>query len=68
VVFKKSGTWFTPESPLLPGTMRQRLLDKGLIKTEMIRKEDIETFECFKLINAMLGFEGPEVSIKKIIF
>jgi 4-amino-4-deoxychorismate lyase len=68
VVFKKSGSWFTPESPLLPGTMRQRLLDKGLIKTEVIRKEDIETFECFKLINAMLGFEGPEVSIKKIIF
>ena len=68
VVFKKSGNWFTPESPLLPGTMRQRLLDKGLIKAEVIRKEDIETFDCFKLINAMLGFEGPEVPIKNIIF
>lgn len=68
VVFKKNGSWFTPESPLLPGTMRQRLLDKGLIKTEVIRKQDIETFDYFKLINAMLGFEGPEVSIKNIIF
>ena len=68
IVFKKNGSWVTPESPLLAGTMRQQLLDKGLIKTEVIRKQDIETFDYFKLINAMLGFEGPEVRIKNIIF
>lgn len=68
IVFKRKGTWITPDSPLLPGTTRQRLLDKGLIKAEVIRKQDIETFESFKLINAMLGFEGPEVTISNIIF
>ncbi len=68
VVFKREGEWFTPWSALLRGTMRQYLLDRNAIKEEEIRKWDIPSFESCKLINAMLGFEGPEINISNIIF
>lgn len=68
IVFKRDGEWFTPRSALLRGTMRNSLLETQIIKEEEIRKEDISSFESFKLINAMLGFEGPEINISNIIF
>lgn len=68
IVFKRNGKWFTPSSMLLSGTMRQYLLDCEVIREEKIRKRDISSFESFKLINAMLGFEGPEINISNIIF
>jgi 4-amino-4-deoxychorismate lyase len=68
IVFKRNGTWATPQAPLLRGTMRQYLLDQRIIQEEDIRKGDIPSFECFKLINAMIGFEGPEMKISNIIF
>ena len=68
IVFKRDGEWVTPWSALLRGTMRNSLVETQTIKEEEIRKEDISSFESFKLINAMLGFEGPEMSISNIIF
>jgi 4-amino-4-deoxychorismate lyase len=68
IVFKRKNEWVTPWSALLRGTMRHFLLDREIIKEEAIRKEDIPSFESFKLVNAMLGFEGPELSISNIIF
>lgn len=68
IVFKRNGEWFTPSSALLRGTMREYLLDRVVIREENIRKRDISSFESFKLINAMLGFEGPEINISNIIF
>ena len=32
-----------------------------------IRVEDLRTFESFKLINAMLEFDAPEIDIDNII-
>ncbi|HEY8936446.1 MAG TPA: aminotransferase class IV, partial [Cyclobacteriaceae bacterium] len=66
IVFKKGKHWYTPWSALLKGTMRQSLLEDGIIEEEEIRKEDLKDFESFKLINAMLGFDGPEVNISQI--
>jgi 4-amino-4-deoxychorismate lyase len=68
IVFKHTGAWVTPRAPLLRGTMRQYLLDQEIIREADIRKDDIPSFESFKLINAMLGFEGPEMKISNIIF
>ena len=66
IAFRKADCWYTPVSVLLAGTMRQSLLDQGLIEARCIRKEDIASFESFKLINAMLGFEAPEQDVTGI--
>ena len=68
IVFRKGKRWYTPWSPLLKGTMRQNLLERDLIIEEEITKEDIKSFETFKLINAMLEFDAPEVPVSNILF
>jgi 4-amino-4-deoxychorismate lyase len=66
LVFKRGKEWITPSGCLLMGTMRQSLLDKKLIKEEIIHRSALPSFEKVKLINAMLGFEGPEIEISQI--
>lgn len=68
IVFKRKDIWVTPWSALLLGTMRQSLIQQNIIREEEITKDDIHTFESFKLINAMVGFDGPELNISNIIF
>jgi 4-amino-4-deoxychorismate lyase len=66
IVFRRGSRWYTPWSALLKGTMRSNLLERNLIDEEEIRVEDIKSFDSFKLINAMLQFDGPEVEISNI--
>jgi 4-amino-4-deoxychorismate lyase len=66
IIFSKAGKWYTPWSALLKGTQRQKLIDQNKIIEEEIRLEDIASFDTFKLINAMLEFDGPEISVKNI--
>ena len=68
VVFRRKGQWYTPWSALLKGTMRQNLLEWNDISEEDIFVEDIKNFESFKLINAMLGFAGPEIDVSNIVY
>ncbi len=49
--------WFTPEIPLLQGTMRAKLIDDGFLHTKSIRKEELDNYTHVALINAMLGFK-----------
>jgi len=67
IVFKRGDEWITPKSCLLKGTMRQFLLDNGLIKEEEIFMTDIHRFEAFKLINAMIGWNGQEINVSNIV-
>ena len=49
--------WYTPKTPLLPGTTRQRYIDNGILKEKNI---DINTFKKAKkiaLLNAMIDFD-----------
>ena len=57
IAFFDGDTWYTPTKPLLAGTMRQKLLDEGIIQTKEIRKEDLHIYSQVALINAMLGFK-----------
>ncbi len=66
LVFFDGATWITPTSYLLNGTMRQILIDQRKIKTAQISLSDITNFEKVKLINSMLGFEGPEIPTSQI--
>jgi 4-amino-4-deoxychorismate lyase len=67
IVFRKGDEFFTPWSPLLKGTQRQKLIDENKVTPDQINAEDIRSFDTFKLINAMLEFDAPEVDVKNII-
>ena len=54
ICFFDGKEWFTPDTPLLRGTMRKFLLDKGVIRETKIQKTDIRHFQKVSLINAMM--------------
>lgn len=68
IAFRKGNTWYTPWEPLLNGTMRQNLIDHNAIQADEIGVADIKLFEKFRLINAMLEFESPEIDVSQIVF
>jgi 4-amino-4-deoxychorismate lyase len=57
IAFFDGDTWFTPEKPLLEGTMRAKLIDEGFLKTQEITQKDLSDYSQVALINAMLGFK-----------
>lgn len=60
--------WHTPMHPLLQGTKRAMLLQKGLLVEKDIMEKDLSDYKEIKLINAMLDFEtGPALPISKIM-
>jgi 4-amino-4-deoxychorismate lyase len=67
IVFRRGKQWFTPWSALLKGTQRQKLIDENKLVQEEIRAADIRSFDTFKLINAMLEFNSPEITVESII-
>ena len=48
--------WFTPDTPLLEGTKRMELLEKGMIKEKKIKIEDLNRYKKIAMLNAILGF------------
>jgi len=66
IIFLRGKEWFTPDSFLLNGTMRQKLLDTGRIRERRIGADDLGDFTHFKLINAMLRDDAPESEILNI--
>lgn len=67
LLFFDGQKWLTPESPLLKGTQRQSLLDKGLILESHIPVNDLSSFQKVGLINAMIDFdEMPIIDTKDI--
>ncbi len=67
VAFKtKSGEWFTPMSPLLKGTKRQRLIDNGSIDPKPITVADLGLYESVSLFNSLIELGEIELSINVI--
>jgi 4-amino-4-deoxychorismate lyase len=66
IVFTDGRKWFTPDIPLLRGTMREKLLSQGVIHEERITVDKIGSFTHFRLINAMLGFNHSVQPVKNI--
>ena len=56
IAFFDGESWFTPKTPLLEGTTRARLVDEGFLTLADIKKENIEEYSHFALMNAMIGF------------
>ena len=49
-------SWITPARPLLCGTMRAYLLDKGLVQAGDIPVGDLPKYTRIRLFNALIGF------------
>jgi len=52
--------WHTPLFPLLKGTKREELLQKGLLQEKDILFDNISQYKTIKPINVMLDFEKTE--------
>jgi len=59
--------WFTPSTPLLPGTMRQSLLDKGILQEREILVSDIPQYQQISLFNAMMELGEVVLPVKNIL-
>lgn len=68
VVFGKNNEFFTPDTYLLNGTKRQKLLREKTIHETRIRVNDIRKFDTIYLVNAMLDLDSSVgISVKHII-
>ncbi len=69
VVFLKEGVWYTPATPLLPGTRREHYLRINQIFPADIQPDDLYKYEEARLINAMLSLEdSATIPIANLIF
>ena len=57
IAFYDGSTWWTPDTPLLQGTERARLMESGIIRETRILDHDLRSFQRFRLMNAMLPWE-----------
>ena len=69
LVFYDGKRYVTPDTPLLAGTHRARLLHHGIIITERITPADITKYQSFCTINAMSqeGFDSMK-PVSQIVF
>jgi 4-amino-4-deoxychorismate lyase len=63
IALQIEGKWFTPDTPLLMGTTRARLIEEGFLTPAPLRPEDIAKATKVALINAMVGFIEVENGI-----
>jgi len=67
ILFTDGKQIVTPDTPLLQGTCRARLLNENKIIASPITEADLSNFESFQLINAMNDFDETRwVAIKNI--
>ena len=67
LVFYDGEKWWTPDSPLLKGTKREKFLKEKSITACKIEVGDLQKYSKAGLINAMIEFDTmPVVSIENI--
>jgi 4-amino-4-deoxychorismate lyase len=66
LVFYDGKKWLTPNSPLLKGTKREKLLSEGLIEEAKINADYLTKFSKLALINAMIELGDVVVEIKNV--
>lgn len=54
--------WYTPQHPLLKGTKRAELLDKGILTERDIRTDELSAYSAIRLFNAMIAWGELELS------
>lgn len=67
ILLGKNGNYITPDTFLLNGVKRQRLLQEGKISEQPVSIKDLGNFDSLHLINAMIDIEdGISISLKNI--
>lgn len=66
VILWTGSEWHTPSTPLLKGTKRKYLLDKGLIMEKEIKVNDLYTYESISLISAMLDPGQRQIRVGQV--
>ena len=54
--------WHTPKTPLLKGTKREELIQKGFLKEKDISLNDIKKYKKFAMLNAIVGFYERDIT------
>ncbi len=68
VIFSDGKKWWTPDTPLLQGTQRARLIREKKISECRITVDDLQKFRFAGLINAMQDWnEMPRIEVKNIL-
>jgi 4-amino-4-deoxychorismate lyase len=68
LAFWDGQAWHTSDTPLLAGTKRQQLLEKGLLLSCPIHLDDLKSFENVAIINAFRDLDFTNyISIKNIV-
>jgi len=57
IAFFDGNNWITPKTPLLRGTVREKLINIGFLIPKDINSDDLKHFSNFALMNAMIGFQ-----------
>ena len=60
LAFFTGSEWLTPKYPLLKGTKRDELINKGFLKEANIHKSDLKYFKKIAMLNAIVGFKEIE--------
>lgn len=69
LIFFDGEKWVTPETPLLPGTQRAKLLKEERIFEYIITPANLKKFKKIGLINAMQDLENiPVIKLQNIYF
>lgn len=63
IALRDADKWYTPKNPLLKGTQRAYLLDRGFITEKNIKAEDIYYYSQMVLFNAMIDFGRIKIDI-----
>ncbi|WP_321345782.1 aminotransferase class IV [uncultured Draconibacterium sp.] len=67
-IFFDGEKWWTPDTPLLPGTQRARLLAENKISVCRITLDDLHNFQKIGLINALQDMDDmPILQVERII-
>jgi len=67
IALRRNGQWFTPSTPLLPGTTRARLLTEGKLILQEIHYKDFNQYDGLALMNAMIGFYQTDINTVKVV-
>ena len=67
VALVRNGLYFTPEKPLLKGTMRHNLLKTGKIIPADLHINTIQRYEYVTLFNAMIPIDTIKIPVRQVV-
>lgn len=68
LVFEQDGKLYTPQSPLLKGTKREKLINDGILIPKDIEISSISKYQKIHLINSMIDLDECCVNIENVEF